>query len=472
MIATGGSGNGGGQPQPAEQVYVEFSDRDRVAAEIVGFDPDADLALLKVDPAEVGEDLTVLPVSDRDEYAVGEPVAAIGSPFGERQSLSVGIVSAIDRSIESLSQFSIDNAIQTDASINPGNSGGPLLDGNGEVIGVNQQIQTSSGTNSGVGFAIPATAIRFSLDQLREDGDVDYAYLGVSTQGIWPQLADELGLDVETGALIADVVEDGPADDAGLQGSDDQRPFQGAQIDDGGDVIVAVDGNRLERESDLAELISRQRPGPDGRGRGHPRRRPPDDHGRARAAARRSRTATDPVHGHVVTAMRSLCVDLAARAARRGGARARLARRRRRTPARPRAATSPSRSTSGPRPAWSPSWPSARPRSPSTPRTAGWSHPSGGDAEWVLIVDPIDGTRPAAAGLESCCVSIAAARLDDEPTMGDVEVGCILELGKSGDAVRGRARQGTRARARPLADHRRSSACSGPTACAAARPAR
>ena len=129
------------------------------------------------------------------------------------------------------------------------------------MIGVNQQIQTSSGTNSGVGFAIPATAIRFSLDQLREDGDVDYAYLGVSTQGIWPQLADELDLDVEAGALIADVVEGGPADDAGLEGSDDQRTFQGAQIDIGGDVIIAVDGNRLERESDLAELISRQRPG-------------------------------------------------------------------------------------------------------------------------------------------------------------------------------------------------------------------
>ncbi|CAN5576182.1 trypsin-like peptidase domain-containing protein [soil metagenome] len=260
VIATGGSGNGGGEPKPAEQVFVEFSDRDRVPAEIVGFDPDADLALLKVDPDEVGE-MTVLPVSDRSEYAVGEPVAAIGSPFGERQSISVGIVSAIDRSIQSLSQFSIDNAIQTDASINPGNSGGPLLDGNGEVIGVNQQIQTSSGTNSGVGFAIPATAIRYSLDQLREGGSVDYAYLGVSTQGLWPQLADELDLDVDTGALISDVVDGGPADDAGLKGSDDQRTFQGAQIDTGGDVIVAVDGIKLERDSDLAELISRQRPG-------------------------------------------------------------------------------------------------------------------------------------------------------------------------------------------------------------------
>ena len=259
VIASGGTGNGGGQPKPAKQIYVEFSDRNRVPADIVGFDPDADVALLKVDPD--GLDLAPLPISDRDEYAVGEPVAAIGSPFGEEQSLSVGIVSATDRSIDSLTDFSIDNAIQTDASINPGNSGGPLLDSDGEVIGINQQIETSSGTNSGVGFAIPSTAINFSLDQLRDGGDVDYAYLGVSTQNIWRQLADELGIDVDTGALISDVVPGGPADDAGLEGSDDQRSFQGATIKTGGDVIVAVDGHKLEAESDLAELVARQRPG-------------------------------------------------------------------------------------------------------------------------------------------------------------------------------------------------------------------
>ena len=263
VVASGGQGNGGGQLKPARQVFVEFSDHNRVEADIVGFDPDADVALIKIDPGDlVGlDDLATLEISDRDEYAVGEHVAAIGSPFGEEQSLSTGIVSATDRSIQSLSDFSIDNAIQTDASINPGNSGGPLLDAEGRVIGINQQIETASGTNSGVGFAIPASAIRFSLDQLREDGDVDYAYLGVTTQGLWPQLADELGVDVARGALISRVVEDGPADDAGLEGSDDQRTFQGAPIETGGDVIVAVDGQELEAESDLAELISRQRPG-------------------------------------------------------------------------------------------------------------------------------------------------------------------------------------------------------------------
>jgi S1-C subfamily serine protease len=259
VVSSGGRGNGGGQPKQASQVFVEFSDRNRVPAEVIGIDADADVALIKVDPE--GLDLHALALSGRDEYSVGEPVAAIGSPFGERQSLSIGIVSATDRSIESLTQFSIDNAIQTDASINPGNSGGPLIDGGGEVIGINQQIETASGTNSGVGFAIPATAIRYSLDQLREDGSVDYAYLGVSTQGLWPQLAEELGIETDTGALISDVVDGGPADDAGLQGSDGQRNFQGAQVDTGGDVIVSVDGHRLERESDLAELISRRRPG-------------------------------------------------------------------------------------------------------------------------------------------------------------------------------------------------------------------
>ena len=259
VITTGGQGNGGGRPKEANQVFVEFSDRNRVPAEVVGFDDDSDVALLKVDPD--GLELRPLALSEREEYAVGEPVAAIGSPFGRRQSLSIGIVSATDRSIQSLTEFSIDNAVQTDASINPGNSGGPLIDAKGEVIGINQQIETASGTNSGVGFAIPATAVRYALDQLREDGEVDYAYLGVSTQALWPQLADELDIEVETGALISEVVDGGPADDAGIRGGDDERTFQGAQISTGGDVIVAVDGDEIEHDSDLAELISRRRPG-------------------------------------------------------------------------------------------------------------------------------------------------------------------------------------------------------------------
>jgi S1-C subfamily serine protease len=259
VVTSGGENNGGGEPSEAEQVYVEFSDRNRVEADVLGFDPDADVALIKVDPGDL--DLHALELSDRDDFAVGEPVAAIGSPFGEEQSLSIGVISATDRSIQSLSQFTVDNAIQTDASINPGNSGGPLLDGEGKVIGINQQIESASGTNSGVGFAIPVSAIRYSLDQLRESGKVEYAYLGVSTQALWPQLADELNLDIDTGALVSEVVPDGPADDAGLKGADGRTMFQGAEVRTGGDVIVAVSGRELQDESDLAELISRSRPG-------------------------------------------------------------------------------------------------------------------------------------------------------------------------------------------------------------------
>ena len=259
VVTQGGSGNGGGEPKAARQVFVELADRNRYPAEVVGFDPDSDVALIKVQAG--GTELKPLELSQRDNFAVGEPVAAIGSPFGERQSLSIGVVSATDRTIESLTEFAIDDAIQTDASINPGNSGGPLLDAEGKVIGINQQIATSSGSNSGVGFAIPVDAIRYALEQLREGGEVDYAYLGVSTQALWPQLADELGFDTDAGALVSEVVEGGPADEAGLRGSDGETTFQGTPVQTGGDVIIAVDGDPLIGESDLAELISRKRPG-------------------------------------------------------------------------------------------------------------------------------------------------------------------------------------------------------------------
>jgi len=251
-----------GQPtdlHPAKEVYVQFPDRNNVSAEIVGFDPFADVALLKVDPD--GLDLEPLDFGDSEAVDVGEPVAAIGSPFGQRNSLSIGIVSADERTIESLTEFQIDGAIQTDASINPGNSGGPLLDADGKVIGINQQINTRSGGNEGVGFAVPSNLVQTSLEGLREDGEPDYAYIGVSAQPLYPQLADELGIDAETGSLLAEVVPGSPADDAGLEGADDRIRFQGQRVDTGGDVIVAIDGEKLVEESDLPRLISSKKPG-------------------------------------------------------------------------------------------------------------------------------------------------------------------------------------------------------------------
>ena len=239
----------------ADEVFVEFSDGNRVPARIVGHDPNADVALLKVEPA--GLSLTPLRLGHSDSISVGEPVAAIGSPFGERQSLSIGVISALDRTIESLTQFEIGDAIQTDAAINPGNSGGPLLDAEGRVIGINAQIKSQSGGGEGVGFAIPVDAVRRSLQELRDKGRVDYGYLGVETLTIWPQLAGRLDLDVEVGALVQEVVDGSPADDAGLEAGTDEISFQGQdEIAAGGDLIVAVNGKRLTREHDLADEIS------------------------------------------------------------------------------------------------------------------------------------------------------------------------------------------------------------------------
>jgi S1-C subfamily serine protease len=239
----------------ADQVFVEFSDGNRVPATIVGHDPNADVALLKVVPS--GLSLTPLRLGESGSIAVGEPVAAIGSPFGERQSLSIGVISALDRTIRSLTQFEIGDAIQTDAAINPGNSGGPLLDADGRVIGINAQIKSQSGGGEGVGFAIPVHAVRRSLHELRDRGRVDYGYLGVETLTVWPQLADRLELGVDTGALVQDVVGGSPAEDAGIEAGSDQISFQGqTRIATGGDLIVGVNGKELTRAHDLADEIS------------------------------------------------------------------------------------------------------------------------------------------------------------------------------------------------------------------------
>jgi len=248
-----------GSRVPAKEVFVEFSNRDVLEAEIVGFDPFADVALLKVEPA--GFALHPLQLGDDDALVVGEPVAAIGSPFGEQRSLSVGVVSATDRAVKSLTQFVIEGAIQTDASINPGNSGGPLLEAQGKVVGINQQIETESGANDGVGFAVPVTAIERSVKQLRETGTVEYAYLGVSTQPIYPELAEKLGLDTEFGALIAHVVPGGPAAQAGLQGGDGTIRFQAVEYETGGDAIIEVDGQKVTEPDTLIELIDEKEPG-------------------------------------------------------------------------------------------------------------------------------------------------------------------------------------------------------------------
>jgi S1-C subfamily serine protease len=248
-----------GTRKEASEVFVEFENRNVLEAEIVGFDPFADVALLKVEPE--GFELHPLQLGDDKELQVGEPVAAIGSPFGEQRSLSVGVVSATDRSVKSLTQFRIEGAIQTDASINPGNSGGPLLEQDAKVVGINQQIETNSGANDGVGFAVPISLIEHSVEQLREDGHAEYAYIGVSTQAVYPQLAQKLGLDTEFGAMVANVVPGGPAAKAGLRGATGEILFQAAEYETGGDVIVEIEGQKVVQPEDLARLVAERLPG-------------------------------------------------------------------------------------------------------------------------------------------------------------------------------------------------------------------
>jgi S1-C subfamily serine protease len=243
----------------AREVYVAFADGNQVRARIVGFDPNADVALLRIDPG--GLTLLPLPLGTAQDLRVGSPVAAIGSPFGEPQSLSVGVVSATNRSIRSLTGFEIAGAIQTDAAINRGNSGGPLVNGDGEVLGINSQIQTTSGGGEGVGYAVPADTVRRTLAALRRDGRVDYAYLGVATAKIYPQLARRFRLPVTRGAWVQQVVAGGPADRGGLRGGNSRRRFQARSINVGGDIITAVNGHKLSDEAALGVELLRLSPG-------------------------------------------------------------------------------------------------------------------------------------------------------------------------------------------------------------------
>jgi S1-C subfamily serine protease len=245
----------------AETAQVRFGEHGRtVQAEVLGADSSSDLAVLRVDPGSVGK-LRPLPLANSDDVSVGDSVVAIGQPFGLDRTATAGIVSAVGREIQAPDGFQIDHVIQTDAPINPGNSGGPLLDAKGQVIGINEQIASSSGSNSGVGFAIPVTSVRYSLDQLKADGKVEYAYLGVTSESLYPQLAEHLGIDSHSGALISDVVNGSPADKAGLKGSTGETTFQLQHIKTGGDVVIAVDGKPVLQNNDLSKLIAVHKPG-------------------------------------------------------------------------------------------------------------------------------------------------------------------------------------------------------------------
>jgi S1-C subfamily serine protease len=256
------AGETSGAVRPASSVYVEFADHDRVPAKIVGWDVFDDVGVLRIDPSVHG--LTPLPLGRSASVVVGEPVAAIGSPLGNADSLAVGVVSAVRRSIAALTapNFQLTDAIQTDAPIAHGSSGGPLLDARGRVIGINAQIRSDAGGNVGIGFAVPVDAARRSLAAIESTGHVDYAYAGVQTETLTPALARHLKLSVERGALVDRVAPGGPADRAGIRGGTTQEAFLGETIWRGGDVIVTIGTHRVRDADGLVRIVTNAfRPG-------------------------------------------------------------------------------------------------------------------------------------------------------------------------------------------------------------------
>jgi 2-alkenal reductase len=254
------AGQESGDPRGASKLYVEFGDGDRVPARIVGWDVFNDVGVVRVDPND--HPLTAVPLGDSARAVVGEPVAAIGSPFGNQNSLAVGVVSATSRSIPSLtSKYDVAEAIQIDAPINHGNSGGPLFDARGRVIGINAQIRSDTGNAEGVGFAIPINAARRSMEQLLATGKVAYAFIGITTQDVTPGIARQFDLGSDHGALIAEVQSGTPAAKAGLRGGTREERFNGLDVTLGGDVITAIDAQPVRNAEDVSRIVGSLLPG-------------------------------------------------------------------------------------------------------------------------------------------------------------------------------------------------------------------
>jgi 2-alkenal reductase len=263
VVTTAGQNPGDASVKPAKRVFVGFSDGDRVEADVVGYDLFDDVGVVQVPRS--AHALRPIPLGDSATLRVGAPVAAIGSPFGNTGSLAVGVVSAVGRSIPSLtSLYYLSDAIQTDAPITHGNSGGPLLDARGNAVGINAQIRTDTGAADGVGFAVPINSAKRSLRQLIATGKVRYPYAGISTRDLTPTLARHLGLPILRGALVTSVTDGSPAAQAGLrQGDADHNElFNGVTVAPGGDVVVAIGGRPVRSSDDVARaLVDRYRPG-------------------------------------------------------------------------------------------------------------------------------------------------------------------------------------------------------------------
>ena len=240
----------------AEQVEVTFSDGSILPAQIIGLDLHSDLAVVKVDQSP--DYVAPLSLGEMDSLAVGQSVVAIGNPFGLDGTLTLGIISALGRTIPALTPFSIPQSIQTDAAINPGNSGGPLLNIEGEVIGVNAQIETDGTTrsNSGVGFAIPVSIIERVIPVLIQEGSFEWSWMGIQGGDVTPVLAKAIGFDGTRGAYIGGIAPGGPAEKAGLRGAKQETVVDGRLLATGGDVIIKIDDQEVRSFDDLLIYIA------------------------------------------------------------------------------------------------------------------------------------------------------------------------------------------------------------------------
>ncbi len=244
----------------ASKVRVELSTGKTVTAKVVGTDQSTDVALLDIDvPAS---ELDPVPLGDSSKVAVGDPVLAIGDPFGYEASASAGIVSGLDRSIQAPNGFTITGAIQTDAAVNHGNSGGALLNAEGELVGIPSQIADSGvNANVGVAFAVPVNTAKTIVASIERSGEVEHAWLGVSTADVDANLAQSADVGADSGALITGVTGGGPAATAGLTGGDRVASDDGAQVCVGGPVVTALDDTTIASASDLQKAVDAQRPG-------------------------------------------------------------------------------------------------------------------------------------------------------------------------------------------------------------------
>ncbi len=244
----------------ASKVEVSFSGNDEMPATVVGKDPSTDIAVLRIKGAE-GRALTPLELGDSGSVRVGDAVVAIGNPFGLERTVTAGIVSALQREITAPNGFAIDEVIQTDAAINHGNSGGPLLNADGKVIGVNSQIESDSGGNVGIGFAVPIDMVKDTVSQLLEHGKVEHAYVGVEMATITHELAANVRLPVDHGVLVEQVRPGSPAAEAGIRGGTTQVVVDGESFLVGGDVITMADGQVVESAEELRSVVTSKKPG-------------------------------------------------------------------------------------------------------------------------------------------------------------------------------------------------------------------